>query len=99
MSSELMQYMQGTVAPAKQDREVIQQAKKIHDEVRLSAFKADGALALAGHIMEGVVGLDNHRRQLAGNDPVTTALLADIEQEAINSVKRIQRDLTSGWGL
>jgi hypothetical protein len=99
MSNELMRYTTGEARPARYDRQVARQAKPIHDEVRLSAFKADGALALAGHIMEGVASLDTHRRMLAGNDPVTNRLLADIEQQALFSVKTIQAKLYNGWGL
>jgi hypothetical protein len=99
MSNELMRYMQGDVQPSKRDREVAERAKSIYDEVRLAAFKADAPLVLAGHIMEGVKSLDNHRRELAKDDPVTNALLADIEQEALTQVKRIQRGLFNDWGL
>lgn len=99
MSDELMRYMHRDARPARYDRAVAARAKPIHDEVRLSAFKADGALALAGHIMEGVVSLDMHRRMLAGNDPVTNRLLADIEQQALFSVRQIQANLYNGWGL
>jgi hypothetical protein len=99
MSDELMRYMDGERRPARRDREVAAKAKPIHDEVRLAAFKADGAMALAGHIMEGVVGLDQHRRTLAANDPITNQLLADIEQQAIFSVKKIQSNLYNDWGL
>lgn len=99
MSDELMRYTSGEARVVRRDRAVAARAKSIHDEVRLAAFKADGALALAGHVMEGVVALDTHRRMLAGDDPVTTALLADIEQQALFSVKKIQANLYNDWGL
>jgi hypothetical protein len=51
--------------------------------VRIKSFQADGALALAGHIMEGILGLDNRRRMLAQDDPITNALLADIQAQAM----------------
>jgi len=99
MSGELMEYMNGNRRVARVDREVVGRAKAVHDEVRLAAFKVDGALALGGHIMEGVVGLDEHRRALAKDDPVTTALLADIEQTAIFAAKKIQSNLYNDFGL
>jgi hypothetical protein len=99
MNNDLMLYTSGEARVVRRDRAVAARAKPIHDEVRLSAFKADGAMALAGHIMEGVVSLDQHRRMLAGNDPVTNSLLADIEQQALFTVKNIQANLYNGWGL
>jgi hypothetical protein len=99
MSGELMRYASGDERPARVDRAVATRAKVAHDEVRLRAFQADGALALAGHIMDGVTALDRHRRDLDQGDPVTRALLADIEQEALFSVRQIQRDLYNGRGL
>lgn len=99
MSGELMEYMNGSARVARRDREVAAKAKAIHDEVRLVGFKADGAVALAGHIMEGMVGLDEHRRTLAKNDPLTNTILADIEQQALYQVKKIQGRLFDEWGL
>lgn len=99
MSGELMNYATGTSSVQRYDRRVAAQAKRVHDEVRLAAFKSDGALGLAGHIMDGVVGLDTYRRMLSKDDPITTALLADIEQQAMFQVKRIQANLFNDWGL
>lgn len=99
MSGELMEYMNGDRKVARRDREVAGNAKTIHDQVRLAGFKADGAMALAGHIMEGMVGLDDQRRMLARNDPVTSTILADIEQQALFQVKKIQGRLYDGWEL
>lgn len=96
---DLQEYVNGDARVARQDREVVAKAKEVHDEVRLAGFKADGAMALAGHIMEGAIGLDDHRRTLAGNDPIRNALLADIEQQAIFQVKKIQARLFDEWGL
>lgn len=95
---ELMRYSNGEVVP-KHDRAVARRAKAVHDEVRLAAFKADGALALGGHIMDGVVGLDQHRRALAKNDPVLNTMLAEIEATAVQSAAKIQADLYKGWNI
>ena len=99
MSSELQRYVSGNVRPARQDRGLVGQAKVVSDDVRLRAFKVEGALALAGHIMEGVVGLDNRRRAMAQNDPITTALLADIQARALLQVQKIQAGLFEDWDL
>lgn len=99
MSGELMRYMTGEATPVRSERAVTGKARKLHDEVRLSAFKADGALALAGHIMDGVLQLDQHRRELAGDDPVINGLLASIENQAVRDITQIQKSLFNGWGL
>lgn len=68
-------------------------ARAITDETRLTALQADAALALGGHIMEGVVNLDMHRRHLAKDDVTLNLLLAEIEAETVQQVKAVQRSL------
>lgn len=100
MDGNLMRYNDGSgTRVPRVDRPVARDAKKVHDEVRLAAFKADGALALGGHIMEGVVGLDETRRNLAKDDPVLNALLADIEQTALFAAKKVQKNLFNDFGV
>ncbi len=99
MSGELQRYAAGNVRPARMDRAVAREAKAVYDEVRIKAFQADGALALAGHIMEGILGLDQKRRTLAQDDPVTNALLADIQSQAMYQVKKIQANLFDDWNM
>lgn len=100
MSGELMPYVHGEVEVPKHDRAVVKQARDTNDRVRLSAFHADASVALAGHIMEGVVGLDAQRRKLAGDDPALNMMLLDIQIEAINGVRTIQRRFTgNGFNL
>jgi hypothetical protein len=64
---------------------------------RMNAGRYD--LALARHIMDEAVALDRHRRSLDKGDPVISAILADIGQEAILSIKNIQADLCNGWDV
>lgn len=99
MSGELQRYASGNARPARMDRTVARQAKGVYDEVRIKSFQADGALALAGHIMEGILGLDNRRRTLAQDDPITNALLADIQAQAMFQVKKIQAQLFDEWNM
>lgn len=98
MNDDLMRFFTGERTP-RPDRAIVSQARQTRGEVQIAGFKADGAMALAGHIMEGVVDLDAHRRMLAGQDPLLNALLADIEQTALFSVKKIQTSLYSQWKL
>lgn len=96
--ADLMPYADGSQRVRRRDRDVAKDAKAVYDEVRLAAFKARGALELGAHVMDGVMELDEHRRELAGDDPVTVGLLAEIERQAINSAKAIQRNLYNRWG-
>lgn len=99
MSGELMPYVSGEMKVRAQDRAVVKRGRQINDDVRLAGFKADATLALAGHIMEGAAGLDAHRRKIAGDDPGLNMLLLDIETEAINGVRAIQRGFSGGFSL
>lgn len=71
----------------------------VYDEVRLTALKSDGAMALAAHIMQEATYLDRVRRELAEDDPVTANMLAQFEATAFEQAKRLQRGLYSGFDL
>jgi hypothetical protein len=99
MSDQLIKYVNGQERAGLADRNVARHAKEIYDETRLAGFKADGVMALAGHIMEGVADLDRHRLAIAGNDPLLNQALAEIEITAIQQARSIQMNLHSGWRL
>ena len=99
MSGELMPYVNGEVKPVGREKGVARAAQGINDRVRVAGFHADASLALAGHVMEGVAGLDSHRRKLAGDDPALNMMLLDVEYEALNNVKSIQRRFSGGFAL
>ena len=97
---ELVRYTKGEVRPLRQDRALVAEAKEAFDEVRLTSFKVDGAIALAGHVMEKVHELDVHRRSLAGDDPVTNQILVEVELAAMAQVRKIQAGLYGvSWTL
>lgn len=98
MDNGLMLYSSGAPVPGR-DRKVAKQGKDVFDEVRLRGMQIDGAMALAGHIMEEAVELDAKRLSLAAGDPMTAALLADIEATALRQAKAIQSSLYSRWGI
>ncbi|MGJ5804373.1 hypothetical protein ACSCB1_35490 [Streptomyces europaeiscabiei] len=97
--SELLRYATGELKAPGKDRALARRGKDFYDDVRLKALQSEGVMALAGHIMEGLVTLDNKRQALACGDPVTNATLAEIQATAIAQAKKLQSDLTDGWKL
>lgn len=98
MNNDLMRYGDGDRPPPR-DRKLARSAKEAVDEVRLAALRADGAMALAAHIMEGFVGLDDFRKSLSGGDPLKDTMLMDIEAAALRQVRGIQTGLYNRWDV
>lgn len=95
-----MKYVSGEQKPRnKGERALAKASKQIVGEVQLSGMKAEGVAALAGHIMDVATQLDQHRRELAGNDEVLNRILGEIEISAIRQMNRIQNSTFSQWGL
>jgi hypothetical protein len=86
--------MPTTPAPS---RNVGRRVQAVYDDVHYAGVKIDGAYALAGHAMEGAIGLDNWRRALAHGDPAQSAILLDIERTALAQAHRIQANLYNRW--
>lgn len=82
--------------PSKQQRVV---GRAVVERVQLSGHQADGAIALAGHMMRELTDLDRERRTLAQDDVTLNIVLSEIEATAIAQCKQIQRNLYSPWGL
>jgi hypothetical protein len=97
--SELQKYVSGQQAVAHADRQLVKQAKKVYDDVRLAAFKADGAVELGKHIMAKIAELDAARVEIAKDDPVRNMAMAEIEMAVVRQVLSIQKSLDRGWGL
>src|SRR3954454_23985291 len=100
MDNQLMQYVSGDKRPVtKPQREAARQADQIKAEVQLLGLRIDGALAIGAHAMAGLLDLDDHRRELAGEDVARNVLLGEIEAQTIRQVKRLQAGLFDEWGL
>jgi hypothetical protein len=104
MANEIVHQLAGVVSPRSGDRlsrRGTTLARHYVEEVRLAGLQVDGALALAGHLVEGLVDLDTHRRRLAGDDVGLNLLLSEIEATAVRQCQRIQSDLyrDSRFGL
>lgn len=97
MNNDLVRYSSGRLAVPKHDRAVAAEAKAIYDEARVTAMQTDAVCAVSGRIMEGLTELDGLRRSLAHDDPALNYALGEIEQQAIRTVARIQRNMF-GWG-
>lgn len=97
MNNELMLYARGYLPVRRGDRQVAKLGKQIYDETRVAGLKATATLALASHMMEGISELDQHRKRLAGDDPMLNALLGQIEMGAIRKLSGIQTSLFTGF--
>ena len=80
-------------------RDLSPQGRAVYAEVRLAAVKTDGAVALASHMMSRLRELDDDRRQLAKEDATLNLICAEIESEAVQQCKQIQRGLNNPFGL
>jgi hypothetical protein len=99
MQGELMPYVRSEQVVPKRDRRIARPAKDVYDETRLAGFRVSSGVALAGHAMEEIAGLDARRHWLAGNDPALGMALLDIEIEAIQGAKAIIRHYNDPWGF
>lgn len=99
MDNQLVRFASHEVPVPRRYRQVARQAQQYYEEVQLADFKAAGTFALAAKIMQGAAELDDVRQQLAGGDPVRSAMLADFEAVAFLKAKHIQRGLFNDFGL
>lgn len=98
--SDLMRYVNGEMKPkGKGERDLANNSKMVVGTIQLAGLKSEGIAALAGKIMQDIAELDNHRRALAGDDPVLNKLLGEIELNAARQMGRIQNSTFSKWGL
>lgn len=75
------------------EKQTARTANEIVSEVRLSALRAEGQIALAGHIMNNLTELNAHKRMLAQDDPGLHMMLSRIEAEAGEACTRLQKNL------
>ncbi len=80
-------------------RQQTQQFANVRHDVQVTAFKLDGAAALAGYTMERAGQLDAQRRALADGDPLLDAILTDIEVGFLQQAKAIGRRAFDSWGF
>ncbi len=98
MNDELMDYARGEITPRRKDRTLAAKARGVYEEVKLGALMADGALALAGHILGEVVELDEERRSYRRRvTPDLNAVLIEIEVTGIEQAQKVQRNLYKRW--
>jgi hypothetical protein len=96
--NDLMRTASGERRPLNRaERASARAAADVVNEVRLAAIEADGAMALADHIMYGLMDLDSQRKDLQGSDPLLALMLGEIEATAVRQVKKIQNNLYTQW--
>lgn len=98
MNNELARKARGEVSTKRGEKQVVADARDVIQGVQLAAIKADGALALGGHIMQGAVELDKLRQQLSKGDTAMNLLLSEIEATTISQAQSIQRSAFGNFG-
>lgn len=98
MSGEIARLLFGD-GKQKDSVEQAERARVVREDVRLAGLKVDGAVALAGHAMNGLIELDKYRQDVAKGDITHNLILAEIEEAALAQVKSIQRGIFNSWGL
>lgn len=99
MDNSLARIIESGVRPTRQNRDAVTKGNEVFNAVRLSGLKAEGVTALAAKSMDIVAGLDEHRRQLAGENPVLDQMLAELELIAFGKVRTINSNLGNTFGL
>lgn len=99
MDNSLARIIDSGIRPHRKDRAVVVKGNEVVNDVRLSGLKAEGATALAAKSMEIIAGLDEHRRQLAGENPVLDKMLVELELIAFGKVRTINNNLGNTFGL
>lgn len=98
MNNELARKAKGEVSARRGEQQVVADARDIIQGVQLAAIKADGAMALGAHIMEGALELDQLRQRLCKGDTAMNLLLTEIEATTISQAQRIQRGAFDNFG-
>jgi hypothetical protein len=62
--------------------------RRIYEEVHEAALKVEGSVALGAYAMRSVLKLDAHRQSLSQGDPVTNALLSDLDPVVVVGLGR-----------
>lgn|GEM_PF-5951029 len=84
-----------SIVPSREERAHNQSVRTIVFDAKEAALKIDASAAVTAHLMERAVDLDNHRRNLAGNDATLNAVLTRIELGFVAQGEKHQRDLGS----
>lgn len=66
---------------------------KIVAEVKAKGLMVQGVMAASAHLMDMTADLDDHRKQLAGQDEALNVLLSSVEKRAILKAGRITDSL------
>lgn len=74
------------------NRELKERVRTTYAQTAEAQMRVDGAFKVAGRMMDRIMELDEHRRELA-KDELTNQLLGQIEMACLDTYRRIQRNL------
>lgn len=84
-----------SIIPSRDERAHAVAVRRIVHEAKETRLKVDAAAAVTAYLMDRAVDLDNHRRNLAGDDPTLNAVLTRIELGFVAKGEQYQRDFGS----
>lgn len=96
---ELMRMVNGEVRVAREDKPMVQRAKRIRHEVLLGDYKAKGAIAFADSAAGGLIELYDNLEDLAQGKPARAAIVGRIFNRAARQVDHEQANLFNHWGM
>lgn len=85
-----------SILASREDRAHERAVRAVSRDTREAALRMDAEAAVAARFMDRAVDLDNHRKALAGDDPVLNAVLMRIELGFMFKGERHQRGFRTG---
>jgi hypothetical protein len=99
VNNEITPYVRGEVRTPHKDKHVVAKVRQIHEDVQEGVWKERGGFAIAGDIMDGLAALNNHRKQLQGDDDGLAMDLLDIQVQARNGAKKVLQQYYNDFGI
>lgn len=72
---------------------------RIVEEVELTKLRVTGVSVVGRHVMDEAVDVDDHRKELAGEDPALDMLLAKIENRTLQQMSLVHAALVNPLGF
>lgn len=88
-----------SIIPSREERVHNQAMQAVTYDARETALRLDAEAAITARFMDRAVDIDQHRKALAGDDPVLNAVLMRIELGFVAKGEQHQRGFGAGLRL